>query len=436
MPCPCCAGHGGFDAWDKPAKRGSFHYKFDCAGCEGRSAVPVGSHPCHPCRGQGGVSAFNDPCRVGAIHYRSACTACKGKCLILPAARAPAPRSAAVVGKVTPTCGAPAPPRRGSASTLHERGSVQCGTDRTGWLKGLNPMYAQCEDFPGTLGPGAVIALRDVQHADPTTGWVRMEPNGTINAKGKSSEGSPNWPGGWARWTVHAAGAGGLKLRSNTPGLGKKAGFVSIKSSGAIEEGRGGAHCDFNFVFNKDQGTVVINSVKHATSGLGFLPTLEKAANANNVSREPAHRNQFKVAFEGVGHLVHGAKVHLRNVKSGKNVRLKANGEINANGGDGAMATWNVFHNPVNGIFKFSNKNGFLALDCGVLRSGKGGKWCAMNVLPVDRSDGDHPLVTIRSAQAALGDKAGLGFDLTGQIRAPNKTGMGDHAQFIVIPAK
>jgi hypothetical protein len=58
-----------------------------------------------------------------------------------------------------------------------------------------------------------------------------------------------------------------------------------------------------------------------------------------------------------------GTKVHLRNSKSGKNVALMPNGKIHAHGGNGKHATFEVFHHPFNGRFKFFNENGSVRLD-------------------------------------------------------------------------
>lgn len=272
----------------------------------------------------------------------------------------------------------------------------------------------------GGLCEGARIGLKDIA----TGGWVRMEPSGEVNAKGSPKE-LRNWPGEWAIWTVEEADDGAFKLRSHT---GK---YIAIKPDGRITDGGGGKHCHFKFEFNKDAGTVLIQSTAHAGCGLGFLANQEPARDAHNVSLSPGPHNQFKVIFEGMSDLEAGTRVHFRNSKSGKNVALMPNGKIHAHGGNGKHATFEVFHHPFNGRFKFFNESGHLGIHQGELKSTDDGKWAKFYVKPVESG-----LITIQSIHADGGEKAGVGFDEEGEIRPPGNTGMGHHGQFEVIPAE
>ena len=119
-----------------------------------------------------------------------------------------------------------------------------------------------------------------------------------------------------------------------------------------------------------------------------------------------------------------GAKIFLRSATSGRNIRINDNGTVDANGGNGALATFVVA--PSNGYLRLQNlkhPDRFLAIRDGYLTYGTGGLDCEFFA----KSVGAEQFV-LRAVHCT----AGVGFLPDGRPTMPMQTMEDAHAQFIV----
>lgn len=119
-------------------------------------------------------------------------------------------------------------------------------------------------------------------------------------------------------------------------------------------------------------------------------------------------------------HLNHGGKIHLENVHTNRNLRIKGNGQIDAQGGNGGPATWTVHR--FGNHFKFKNQAGhYLAIKGDSVCSGGGGGKCELVLQP---HNGNW---VIRSRD----NRAGIAFPDGGHHpKAATHVGHGQPAQF------
>jgi len=118
--------------------------------------------------------------------------------------------------------------------------------------------------------------------------------------------------------------------------------------------------------------------------------------------------------------LQHGQKVHFDNVHTGRNLRIKPNGQIDAQGGNGRPATWTVHAHGSH--FKFKNGVGhFLAIKGDSVCGGQGGRFCELVVQP------HNGHFVIRSPDG----RSGVAFPDGGNYpKAASHVGRGRPAQF------
>jgi len=123
--------------------------------------------------------------------------------------------------------------------------------------------------------------------------------------------------------------------------------------------------------------------------------------------------------------LQHGQKVHFDNVHTGRNLRIKPNGQIDSLGGNGRPATWTVHAHGSH--FKFKNGVGhFLAIKGDSVCGGQGGRFCELSVQPHGGA------YVIRSVDG----RSGIAFPDGGNYPKPaTRVGHGPPPQFHIKPA-
>ena len=118
------------------------------------------------------------------------------------------------------------------------------------------------------------------------------------------------------------------------------------------------------------------------------------------------------------------ARIHIKSVVSGRNVRINETGLVDACGGNGQFATFIV--SPNNGYLRLRNfkyQDRFLAIRDGVLTYGTGGKDCELFA----RQVGPEQYVF-----RAVNSPAGVGFLQDGRPTLPAQTLEDVYAHFIV----
>ena len=115
--------------------------------------------------------------------------------------------------------------------------------------------------------------------------------------------------------------------------------------------------------------------------------------------------------------LTAGKVVHLKCISTGKNLRLRQDGNVDGQGGNGEPATWIV--SPSNGHIRFQNKHApdrYLALRDGQLTFGPGGQWTELIVQPVG-----NDVIVLRGAYG----QGGVGIFPDGSTKPPMQVGEG-----------